>query len=169
MIQLKQMMYGWIGWLMVTGCTAPKYLPKVGDLDKNPFGSYIRIHSTGNKLIKGELIAVDSNQIIVLEGSDSIASGCVAVPIQRISRYDLRYAQPKHYGWSIPLSILLTLAHGYYAVFTLPASLAVTIPVTISGERAFQYNNNTLSYEQLKMFARFPQGLPPGVSLPAIK
>jgi hypothetical protein len=54
-------------------------------------------------------------------------------------------------------------------VFTAPINLMVTIVVTMSSEDAFQYNEKNMSYEKLKMFARFPQGIPLNIDVASIK
>jgi hypothetical protein len=41
--------------------------------------------------------------------------------------------------------------------------------VTTSRENAFKCNQKNMTYEKLKMFARFPQGIPPTISLTNIK
>jgi hypothetical protein len=39
----------------------------------------------------------------------------------------------------------------------------------MSSEDAFQYNEKNMSYEKLKMFARFPQGIPLNIDVASIK
>ncbi|MFM8347985.1 MAG: hypothetical protein ACKOAR_08070, partial [Bacteroidota bacterium] len=50
----------------------------------------------------------------------------VTIPVREVDHFKLRYARPKHYGWTIPLGILLPLMNGFYALFTLPIHLVVT-------------------------------------------
>jgi hypothetical protein len=67
------------------------------------------------------------------------------------------------------VGFLLPFIHGWYSIFTIPIHLIVTISVTASGENAFKYNNKKMTYEELKMFARFPQGIPPDIDLANVK
>jgi hypothetical protein len=45
----------------------------------------------------------------------------------------------------------------------------VTISVTASGESAFQYSEKNMTFEKLKMFSRFPQGILPSIDIARIK
>ena len=152
--------------IIISSCTSPRYLPSSDKIDINQNGSYIIIISKKTAYIDGELIAIDSNKIVILSESKN---KCMTVPINDVKRFILRYAKPKHYGWTIPLGILLPFIHGFYSVFTFPIHLIVTISVTSSGESAFKYSKKNMTYDKLKMFARFPQGIPPNIDLANIK
>jgi len=146
---------------------SPEYLPVSDTIDTNQFGSYIVITSKSNDDdIKGELIAIDSNRIVVL--SEEI-NKCINIPIEDIEEFILRYAEPEHYGWTIPVSTLVSFSHGMFAVFTLPLNLISTSTIWSRGEKAFQYNDEEMSFHRLKMFARFPQGIPTNIDLSSIK
>lgn len=152
--------------IAISSCSSPKYLPSSDKIDVNEYGSYIRLTHLNTSIIDGELIAIDSTQIVVLTDEEK---KCVTVPILEVKRFSLEYAKPKHYGWSIPVGLLLPLIHGFYSVFTVPVHLIVTISVTAGGESAFKYNNKKMTYDELRMFARFPQGIPPGIDLASLK
>lgn len=152
--------------VITNSCSTPAYLPSSDKIDVNEHGSYIELYQKNKIMLDGELIALDSNQIVILTGLDK---NCAIVPMSEVKKFRLEYAKPKHYGWIIPLGIFLPLIHGYYSVLTLPAHLLVTIAVTVSGENAFTYSSKTMTFDELKMFARFPQGIPPGIELAGIK
>ncbi len=158
--------------LIISSCTTPAYLPASDRIDVNPSGSYIKIirKSTENieasAIVNGELIAIDSNKLIVLSGR---TNECIIVPMDDIKRFELKYAKGKHYGWTIPVFSLASVAHGMFGIFTVPLNLIVTTWVTISGESAFMYKGKNMTYDQLKMFARFPQGIPSNIDLESIK
>ncbi len=147
---------------MMSSCITPDYLPTTDNIDVNEHGSYIRLTNKDNTYANGELIAIDTTRVLILNEE---TLKCDSVPIDRVDYFKLRYAQPKHYGWTIPVFSLFTLTHGVYALFSMPINLIVTTSVTVSGEKAFQYNQDDMTYERLKMFARFPQGVPPHVDL----
>ncbi|MFM7759089.1 MAG: hypothetical protein ACKO6J_09160 [Crocinitomicaceae bacterium] len=169
-----------IGLLIIffSSCTSPRYLPSSDKIDVNEYGSYIKIiHKTAYNIddeliaidsnkIDGELIAIDSNKIVVLTEQ---SKKCLTIPISEIKHFKLRYAKQKHYEWTIPVFTLATIAHGSFLKFTAPANLIVTISVTASGENAFKYSDKDMSYEKLRMFARFPQGIPSNIDLASIK
>lgn len=155
--------------LLLAGSCAPyspRYLPSDDKIDVNEHGSYIKIKTISenprkpNYSVTGELIAIDTTAIIVLDENKRI---CIAVPIDEIDLFVLRYALPKSYVTSMILFPLTSLLHGYYALLTLPMNILVTAIVTTSGHTAFQYNDENISYRELRMFARFPQGIPPNV------
>jgi hypothetical protein len=152
--------------ILVCSCASPGYLPSSDKIDVNAFGSYIKVWDKTASIIDGELIAVDSNELFVLREDTKT---CVTIPIADINRFTLQYAQPKHYGWTIPLFTLATISHGWIAIFTAPVNLIVTTSVTASARKAFQYNNKKITYDELNMFARFPQGIPSDINIASVK
>ena len=147
-------------------CSSSKYLPSSDKIDVNEYGSYIKLSNKAASNIVGELIAIDTNKIIVLSEETKT---CMTVPVNEVKKFKLRYAKPKHYGWTIPVYTLATIGHGWFLILTAPVNLIVTISVTASGENAFTYNDKDMTYDKLKMFARFPQGIPPNIDLASIK
>jgi hypothetical protein len=115
--------------------------------------------------IDGELIAIDSNKIVVLSSTEK---KCLLVSVKEIKRFTLQYAQPKQYGWTIPVFLLSTISHGFFSIFTVPVNLIVTISSTSSGNSAFKYKSKSMNYQKLKMFARFPQGIPSNIPIESI-
>jgi len=152
--------------IIISSCSSPGYLPSSDKIDVNQNGSYIIIRQKTTADIHGELIAINSNNIVVLSET---TNKCMTVSINDVERFALRYAKPKHYGWTIPVGIVLPLIHGFYSILTLPIHLIVTISVTSGGERAFKYSEKNMTYDKLKMFARFPQGIPPNIDLASIQ
>lgn len=151
--------------------TTATYLPNYENIDTNQYGSFITVYQyTISEKIKGELIQIDSNNLVVLTESKNQKQECKVIPLSNIYKFKLRYAKPpSNYGWSIPVVILMPFIHGAFSVFTVPLHLIVTISVTASGQNAFKYSHNDITYEQLKMFARFPQGIPEEIQLEDIK
>ena len=152
--------------IIISSCTSPRYLPSSDKIDINQNGSYINIIPKTTANIDGELIAIDSNKIVVLSEA---TNKCMTVQINDVERFTLQYAKPKHYGWTIPVYTLATIGHGALLILTAPINFIVTILVTASGENAFQYSDKNMTYDKLKMFARFPQGIPPNIDLASIK
>ena len=158
--------------IIMSSCTTPAYLPSSDRIDVNQSGSYIKVSRKSNEnieasaFVKGELIAIDSNNMVVLSAK---TNSCIAVPMNDVKRFELKYARGKHYGWTIPVFSLASIAHGLFGIFTIPVNLIVTTAVTLSGENAFIYKGKNITYDQLKMFARFPQGIPSNIDLESIK
>ncbi len=83
---------------------------------------------------------------------------------------------------------LSTISHGLWLVFSLPFNLVATIPAAIAENNSYKLHWNGLgwwqtettastkvpqkkhsvSLEQAKMYARFPQGIPEGI-MPEMK
>lgn len=164
-MKTKTLLIGLIA-IIISSCASPEYLPLPDNIDMNEYGSYITIiHKTANN-IEGELIAIDSNQIVVLTNEEK---KCVTVPLGEVQRFSLEYAIPKHYGWTIPVFTVATIAHGWFLILTAPINFIVTMSVTAAGEKAFKYTDKKMTYDKLKMFARFPQGIPTNIDLASIK
>lgn len=134
-------------------------MEKVGT---DPYGSEISVERKHNKAITGELIVADWKRMIVY---DLKADSCVEIPRNEVGNYFLTFAKPRNYAALIPISVLSTAIHGYFAAFTLPLNLITSIAVTAGAYTAVRYTQDQMPYKSLHMFARFPQGLPPGVSL----
>jgi hypothetical protein len=154
--------------ILLGGCNAglPKYLPSADQLGVNEHGSYISLSMQDGPGLQGELIAIDTDSIVVLEKS---TQSCVVMPVSGIKRYSLYYAQPKNYAWTIPLYSLVTISHGWFMIISFPVNLISTSIIYREGKNAYRYRANEISYESLKMFARFPAGLPPGIDLASIR
>ncbi len=165
--------------ILLAACSVPQYLPTADKIDVNPYGSYIVVNSISGRVTDGELIAFERNNFVVLTTSlrDS-AKKSVIIPTNEVKSFTLQYAQPKHYGWTIPLYTVACISHGWFLIFSVPINLIVTISVTVAGENAYEYkfrdltsdkNGKVINSEQVKMFARFPYGIPTGIDLASIK
>jgi hypothetical protein len=151
---------------LLSSCGSIKYLPSPDKLDINQYGSYIKVNCINLSTIDGELIAADSTNLVILTDFEN---KCTKIPVSEIDHFHLRYANGKHYGAIIPLFTIATLFHGFFAIITAPVNLLATIAVTTTGENAYRYNEKQISLEELKMFARFPNGIPPGINMSSIK
>jgi len=152
--------------LIMSSCSVPAYLPSFDQIDVSERGSHIRLVHKTKSNIEGELISIDNNEIVVLV--DDVEK-CMTVPVSEVKRFSLRYAQPKNYDWTIPVFTLATLSHGWFLFLSAPVNLIVTISVTVAGENAFKYSDKNMTYDQLRMFSRFPQGIPPNIDIADIK
>lgn len=148
--------------ILATACSGPQYLPTSDRIHEYKYGSYVKLEGMSGRQWNGELIAVDSAGVVVLTEESKV---CTVVPRHFITGYSVQYAQGKGYGWAIPVFSLFSLIHGAYAIFTFPLNLVTTITVAEGGAKAFVYKEIDLSFEDLKMFARFPQGIPPQIKL----
>lgn len=144
----------------------PLYVPELENLDVNKYGSYVEIEYNIESKLNGELISIDSNLLIVLEEKTNI---CQVVYTTEIKQFTLRYAKHEDYVWSVPLYTLMSLSHGYFLILTTPINLLTVMIVILQAQNAYIYTNKDMTYEKLKMFARFPQGIPPNIEISDIK
>jgi hypothetical protein len=147
-----------------SGCIVPKYLPKTQVIDVNQYGSYIKINRIQGPNVNGELLAVDTTSLIVF--ADSSKQKIVKiVPVSEVKGFTLRYAQPKNYWWTLFAFPGICVSHGWWAIISVPINLIISAAVSVSAENAFTYSKNDINYDQLRMFARFPGGIPSNVIL----
>ncbi|MCA0445131.1 MAG: hypothetical protein LCH54_02755 [Bacteroidetes bacterium] len=146
--------------LLISGCSSPKYLPVSDDIDVATHGAFIKMIRDEKPTLAGELIAIDTATIYYI--SDKTKS-CDSVRVKEFDHFILKYAKPPQYGWAIPAGVVLPFIHGLVSYASLPVHLIVTISVVGSGENAFKYSDENLSFEKLHWYARFPQGIPPGI------
>ena len=150
--------------IVAGGCTAPKYLPKSGEIDISQYGSYIKVTRIQGTDVNGELLSVDTTSLIVLAGANEQKIVKI-VPLTEVKDFSLQYAQSKQYWWTIVPYTVLCATHGWVAIITAPLNLIITFVVAISSQTDFRYNMDEISYVQLRMFARFPTGIPSNVIL----
>lgn len=149
---------------VISGCSIPRYLPKTNAIDINLYGSYIKIIPKEGANVKGELLGADTTLLIVF--TDSSRHKIVRiVPVSKVKRFSLRYAQPKSYWWTIGVFPAICASHGWWAILSIPLNLAITAGVSASATGAYKYSSKNISYEQLRMFARFPGGIPSNIIL----
>lgn len=156
---------------ILSGCTASTFLPDNKGVGQSPYGSLITVTLTDRSTVKGELITADS--AILLIKSDRF-NECHLVSRNSIKSFKVQYAQVSKSGWTIPVFGLLSLSHGYWGIISLPANVITTTTVALTGRESFtiyslhqndkQASLDYISYDKLYLFARYPLGLPPGLS-----
>ena len=114
--------------------------------------------------VTGELLAVDARSVWVLEGEDELARP-VAVPIEDVRSVGIEVLDSgvaMAATWSA-IGTVSTLSHGILLVFSAPVWAASGI-----GSSVYEGNANDIEVPRdrldvLSQYARFPQGMPPGV------
>ena len=162
--------------LLFSSCLVNKTVPLTKDIDKWPYGAQVAIKYSANTKItrhsegmylKGELIAVgnDSAYILTYPPSAIVAIGKKELNTMIVA-FSLTSDAPGKYGGWTALLCLSTLAHGYFLIFTLPINLIVGANIAVSAAQstfAVLYPDG-VSWDDLKKFSRFPQGIPEGVN-----
>jgi hypothetical protein len=152
--------------LLLTSCGTPKYLPRTDEVGNSPYGAYIIAIAKSTHETKGELIAVDSHFLIIL---NSRTQHCDSVAIANVVQFKLRYARSNKRPWLVPVYVLSTVFHGYFSIITAPLNLLGTGGVLLRDVKELQYTEQDIDYEQMRLFARFPHGVPVGVAVDSLK
>jgi hypothetical protein len=141
---------------------APRgFLPTASESQQEAYGGWIVIDVPAGQYA-GELIAISPSEVDVLE---PIGPRLVRVPMADISKMHLeayRTQAGKLSLWTA-LGALSTFGNGVFLIFTAPIFIIVgSISAAYESRAAFlEYPGN--EFDQAWKFARFPQGMPPGV------
>ncbi len=146
-------------------CTPAFYLKRIG---RNERGAYVKVRKGSEHKIKGELISADSEKLRVLTGKAPKKKMAV-IPKREVDRIKIKFAKPKSYWWAVPVFTAATAAHGVFLIFSAPTNLIVTITTAVSSSSDVRFTDEDLSFEDLNMYARFPQGIPSHIDLSDIR
>jgi hypothetical protein len=110
--------------------------------------------------IRGELIAVERDSVFVLTASGFESFPAVETRRAQVAGYQSGW--PWLAGWTV-LGTLSTISHGWFLVATVPLWVIVgTVSAAVaSGAGIHRYPE--MSWSDLALYARFPEGLPPEV------
>ncbi|HHH53669.1 MAG TPA: hypothetical protein ENK91_08435 [Bacteroidetes bacterium] len=153
---------------LLASCSTPKYLPDMGNYWKGSHGAYIKVTKNDYSIVKGELIEAKNDNLRILT-SKKDTTKLMNIEKKDIKRYWIKYAKSPQYGWTIPVYALSTISHGFFLVITLPVNLIATIAITSSSNKNSSFNQKHLAFSDLKMYARFPQGIPENIDPSQIK
>jgi len=164
--------------ILISGCAttyAPSdWLPDTDEIQKEAYGGWMTLIVQPDSLIEqdaylqydGEFISSDENNVYLLADSlyiipkENISSGVLEIDEKNSVEYGL---------WTFG-GFIATISSGFYLIFTAPFWLITGIPATIgeSNRDRYEYdkeNTDSLYWEDIQKFARFPQGLPDNVEL----
>ncbi|MCJ7554813.1 MAG: hypothetical protein MUO34_13135 [Ignavibacteriaceae bacterium] len=165
-----------LSFLFINSCAityAPTdWLPDTKDVASETYGGWITVTalSANEKVFEysGEFIAVDENNVYLLYDSVYIIS---KTDIQK-SVLEIDEKNSIEYGlWALG-GTLSTISNGKFLVITAPLWLLGGIP-SAAGESYRDYYEaeypDSVYWESVSKFARFPQGLPDGVHYNELK
>jgi hypothetical protein len=158
------------------------WLPLAQEVAREAYGGWIAVdtaHEAGRGWyaagdsgsgagVEGELIAVDPDTVFVLSGT-----GLLTVP-KRTVRQATLFAFDAQWGglalWSV-LGALSTVSNGYFLVLTAPIWIIAGTSATASRSRApmVELAQEGDRWEKLRLYARFPQGMPMGIDRSALR
>jgi hypothetical protein len=133
--------------------------PSIEMMQKRSFGGWIVVVQRDGGIHGGELIATDGGVIRVLN-----MRGMSVIPATTITWAGLyKYEHEGGLGaWGL-LGGLSTISHGFFLVISFPVWMLVTgIAIAVeSGHVEIEYPDE--DWREFSKWARFPQGMPPGM------
>ena len=157
--------------LMVVGCagnTAPAgFLLPPREAQSQAYGGWLELWVAGDAKVDGELIAVTGDSVWVLGKVGAVA----VVPVATVKQGKLTTADAEvgNVAGATGLGVLSTISNGWLLVFTTPLWIIVGTAAGSSQSYAPERRVPPLHWTDLAAFARFPQGLPAGVSLATLR
>jgi hypothetical protein len=154
-------------FLLLNSCGTVKAphgsVPKRNALMTDAFGGWIELRLISpENFIAGEFIAIRDDSLYILTGGEIQK---YAIPNVSSARVVLFKTESDSYGIWTFFGSLLTLSNGGFAVITLPSTLISGISTTVVEAKRINFldypSNN---FDELKKFARFPQGMPEGIN-----
>jgi len=115
---------------------------------------------------EGELLAVTADSIWVLGPEGAVVIATARVTKGKLTAYQAATAAVS--GWA-GLGTLSTISNGLLLVFTAPLWIITGTAAAATESRTPVRAAPPLTWPQLAMFARFPQGMPAGVTLESLQ
>jgi len=153
------------------GNPAPEgFLPSPTKAVNDVYGGWMQVTVPAGRrdsTIAGELIAVRADTVWILPDSGGVA----AVPTTTVRKGWLaRYrSDAGAVAGFTTLGVLSTISNGAFLILTAPTWLITGIVATSNESRAPLVDGPPFAWADLAAYARFPQGLPPGIDLGEIR
>ncbi|HET9707435.1 MAG TPA: hypothetical protein VFP39_03935 [Gemmatimonadales bacterium] len=146
------------------------FLPSPADATHDVYGGWIEVTVAAGRqdsTIAGELIAARADTVWVLPDSGRIAAVSTSTVKQaRVARY--RSEAGAIAGFTA-LGVVSTISNGFLLGITAPLWIITGIVASSNESRAPLRGVPPLPWAELAAYARFPQGLPPGIDLAEIR
>lgn len=151
----------------LAGC-ASSPAPRARSIDQaitDGHGGWIELELAGAGEVHGELIAVDPDAVRVLELGRLRVVPRAAIGAARLWPWDPQADAIAVWG---VVGLLSTPSHGYFLMASAPVWLITTAMFAAFESRASILAYPASSWAQLAVWARFPQGMPPGLDPAAL-
>ena len=156
--------------IYVVGCgpttISPKgWLPSASAAQHESYGGWVSVrYHTGDSEseVRGELIAIHSNQVLILN-SDML----ISIPVDSISDMKLTIynADSKNIGVWTAVGTLSTLSHGVCLVLSAPTWIIGGLNATASTYSQAEMIYPAKPLDAFRAYARFPQGLSKAIDM----
>lgn len=138
--------------------------PSIERMERQGYGGFITISTLSGQQVSGELISVERSVIRVLRfGAGTGALTWVATTdVKSADLYEYE-AEGAYGGWAL-LGVLSTISHGFFLVFTAPIWIISGSIAGSAESRHIVMSFPEHGWGEIVKWARFPQGLPPGLN-----
>lgn len=142
--------------------------PTIEKMERQGYGSFITITTLSGQQVSGELISVERSLIRVLRfGAGTGALTWVAsTDVKAADVYEYE-AEGGFGAWGV-LGTLTTITHGFFLFISAPVWIITSSVVAGAETRHVILSYPEVGWSEIVKWARFPQGLPPGVDEEAL-
>ena len=158
--------------LWTHGCATttapPSFLPSPQQAQTDAYGGWIELRYRGDGRegrAEGELLAVSADTIWIMGDSGGIVVGTATVKQGKLTAYDSRSGAVAGYT---ALGVVSTISNGLLLIFSAPLWIITGTVAGANQSRVPERRVPALQWVDLAPFARFPQGLPPGLRLDSL-
>ncbi len=158
------------------GCVtnpAPVPMPPANVAATEAYGGWVTVRPAGGRTggsradVAGELIAVHPDSVFVLTDSALVGLPRGQTRKATLFAYDSRAGSLAAWGF---LGTLSTVSNGYFLVLTAPLWIITSSVATAHQSRApMVETSDSAGWDRLRLFARFPQGIPPTLDRTILK
>jgi hypothetical protein len=144
------------------------WLPSPKEALSDAFGAWMIVEyssESGIKTAEGEFIAVEKNTVYLLTGIS-----LEEIPILKVQHVTFAtYKETRIVGAWTFLGFLSTISHGYFAAASAPIWLFTGIYNASAESTGGITDSDFVVWDEIRKYARFPQGIPQGVDLRQLK
>lgn len=168
----KRLAVALIAATAVAGCGtlhAPRgSVPDAQGAGSTAFGGWARVVYLADdepRDAEGELIAVGRDTLWLMQ------SAALAIPVAQVVRAEVTGfdSRPGQVVAAAALGLASTVSNGYFLVFSAPAWLITGAVASSSQARLSRVEARVPNLAPLAHYARFPQGLPPGLDVTTLR
>jgi hypothetical protein len=159
--------------ILLLGCastTAPRHwLPTADEAQQEAYGAWITVEYNANPseiIAEGEFIAKNSDSIFILTPEKFVAIPQNQIKKGKLVTYDSKYGVLGI--WTL-LGVLSTPSHGVGLIISAPVWIVLGSVMTSGQSYEPIEKYPSYSWNELRKFARFPQGMPKGLDPKTLK
>jgi len=154
--------------LVLTACMQTPgpggWVPTIEKAKYEVYGAWTVVNQRESRN-EGELIAAENSMIYLLT-----SEGLIQIPVSEITSLTIvPYKENKTAALVSILGFVSTLSHGGWLIISAPIWLISGILNARTESASGILNRDTININELKKFARFPQGIPAGIDIQSLK